>query len=421
MKYVKLIFYIFTFFLLSNYISAFLISPPKYEVDFESNAQIKLIITLINKPREDKELDTYIKYEFLHPIAKEELKNAFSLNSSKVSFTNQEDYIYFELLINFPENLSLVGTHDLRVGAVEAANEGQVAFRAGNEVRILIKNGNDTIITPPIINDGGGNNRPADQTQNIPRPLPTTRALNIDVLNITAKDVYKDEKSDIVIQVRNNENFNVYVTGIINILKENMVKEVITIPSTSLESLKTTNLKTLWDTKSADIGEYIVGATINYQGDSKNIATTMKIKEKNFLVVFSFRNMLLLLLILALIALIIITILFLLNKKKGIEILSVETKNILPNSIAEIIIRYKNHDNKYYKVYVDIIVIGINNNVVDKIGTDEEVVSKAEGSFEYNWETNNLIPGIYKIQTIIHYDNKKSEKIIEIKLWEKQL
>ena len=415
MKYVKLIFYIFTFFLLSNYISAFLISPPKYEVDFESNAQKKVIITLVNKPREDKELDTYIKYEFLHPIAKEELKNAFSLNSSKVYFTNQEDYVYFELLINFPENLSMVGTHDLRVGAVESAQEGQVAFRAANEVRILIENGNDIIIIPPIIENVGGNGGTNKAKETI-RPLPTTRALNIDVLNISAKDVYQGEKSDIIIRVKNNENFNVDITGIINVLKANTVKEIINIPSTRLEPAKITDLKTFWDTKLAEIGEYTIGATINYQGDSKNVATTMRVKEKNFLIIFSFRNMLIFLLILALIILLLLIILFLLNKKKGIEILSIETKNLLPNTIAELIIRYKNHDNQDYTVYVEITINDISMNVVDKIGTDEEIISKSEGRLEYNWETNNLNFGIYRIQTIINYNNRKTEKIIEIKI-----
>lgn len=416
MKKVKIILYfiIFLIYLYNSY--AFLISPTHYNVNFEPNTEKTLVISLVNNNQEDIVLDTYVKTDFLDPIAKEELKDAFTLNTSQVHFKKEDTIITFSLKIKFPENLSLIGTHDLRVGAVESAQEGQVAFRAANEVRILIKNGNDTIIVPPLISEGGNNRRVINQTQEAIRPSPITRALNIDVLDISAKDVYQGEKSDIIIRVKNNENFNVDITGIINVLKANTVRDIINLPSTRLEPAKITNLKTFWDTKLAEIGEYTMGATIYYQGDSKNTATTMKVKEKSFLVIFSFRNILLFLLFLALIILILLIILFLLNKKKGIEILAVETKNIFLNTIGELVIRYKNHDHQDYKVYVEINVYNINNNVVDKIGTNEEVRSKSEGVFEYNWETNNLNFGVYKIQAIINYDNKKAEKIIEIKL-----
>ncbi len=417
MKKVRFLLYSFIFLISLNYSGAFLISPSYYNVDFVPNDEKTLIISLINNNKEDIILDTYIKTVFLHPIAVEELKNSFSLNTSQIHFKEKDSVIVFALNIKFPEKLTLNGTNDLRVGAVESAGVGEVAFRAANEVRILIKNGEGEVITPPIEASvsGTAGQKGIEGVAN----SGNKKFLDIDVLGITATDVYLGEKSEITIKIKNNEKFKVYISGIINIFNDKEVAETINIPFTGIDPLKEINLLAYWDSKFASVGKYNVEAAITYDGGSKKVATTMNVKERTVRLIPPTNMILIPVGILFLILFIIFLILFLLSRKEeGIEIVSVNVINLIPNGVADIDIKYKNKDNKEYKnCYLIINIKNLNNVLVDSIKSNEEnIKKKGEGCYSFGWDARNIPSGVYMVYVTLGYENKQTSKVVEVKL-----
>ncbi len=129
--------YLFFYFILVANVNAFLISPPKIEVQFQPGLTQESTITLFNNRREDINLETYVKYDYLTPAALQALDNSIVLNESIISFTSSETSKSFTATITLPNSIP-EGLHDLRIGAVEEAVVGVVGSRSANEVRLLI-------------------------------------------------------------------------------------------------------------------------------------------------------------------------------------------------------------------------------------------------------------------------------------------
>lgn len=129
--------YLFIYFILVANANAFLISPPKIEVQFQPELTQESTITLFNNRREDINLETYVKYDYLTPEALQALDNSIVLNESIISFTASDVSKSFTATITLPNSIP-EGLHDIRIGAVEEAIMGVVGSRSANEVRFLV-------------------------------------------------------------------------------------------------------------------------------------------------------------------------------------------------------------------------------------------------------------------------------------------
>jgi preprotein translocase subunit SecG len=129
--------YLVIFFILAINVNAFLISPPKIEVQFQPGLTQESTITLFNNRREDINLETYVKYDYLTPEALQALDNSIVLNESIISFTAPDVSKSFTATITLPNSIP-EGLHDIRIGAVEEAVVGVVGSRSANEVRFLV-------------------------------------------------------------------------------------------------------------------------------------------------------------------------------------------------------------------------------------------------------------------------------------------
>lgn len=126
--------------LLINNANAFLISPPKIEVQFQPDLTQQYTISLFNNRQENINLATYVRYNFLAPDVIDLLNNSIILNTNSVSFTSADSVKTFIATLTLPSNIP-DGQYDIRIGAVEEAVSGLVGSRSGNEVRLIITKG----------------------------------------------------------------------------------------------------------------------------------------------------------------------------------------------------------------------------------------------------------------------------------------
>jgi len=140
--------YFIIVFLLAVNVNAFLISPPKIEIQFQPGLTQEFTITLFNNRQETITLETYVKYIFLSEEAKLVLDGSVTIDTPKITFEPSDATKSFKAKITLPDSIP-EGIHDIRVGAVEEAIIGIVGSRSANEVRVLIFFGQD--ITPSSI------------------------------------------------------------------------------------------------------------------------------------------------------------------------------------------------------------------------------------------------------------------------------
>ncbi len=87
--------------------------------------------------------------DYLSPSIQEDLATAFTLSTTALNFRSNENSKTFTVTYKAPAQLRRAGTHDVRIGVIEAAAEGMVGGRAANEVRLLIRGGSNLVDEEP--------------------------------------------------------------------------------------------------------------------------------------------------------------------------------------------------------------------------------------------------------------------------------
>ena len=241
---------IFLTLLITPSLSALGVSPGIVRLNFEPNLSTSFEMTVHNLPAKNQDADIYISLLKLDDDMKEDFSNTFTLEKTRVSFTEQDSTKSLTVFIKFPQAVAKQGTHEIRVGAVPAASgEGAISIRAGNEITVFVA---------------------------VPPEFATNQASRIEILNILdtiVNDTKKGENSniDVIVQSKSDAILN-DVRAKVKVTQNSKEIETISTNQINLNPNEQGTLTAVFDTSKAEEG--MVNLEIEVFFSSKSTTST---------------------------------------------------------------------------------------------------------------------------------------------------
>ena len=193
----KKILLLFFFILTSSSVSAFLISPPVLNVNYESGSKNTYEVFIINNEDKTMELNTIVDYKCFSDLF------SVNLNTDKLIFNEGEYKKGFNFDLSLPSNLP-VGKYEIRVGAEERLSSGMLGLKVANMVRIIIDNGGNLISCDGVSsnvtsNETGVSDAGFGGTGDNSGGFSGSGSINFEITSVKINDVVSGEKAELKI------------------------------------------------------------------------------------------------------------------------------------------------------------------------------------------------------------------------------
>ena len=280
-------------FLIIPSVSSLGVSPGTVRLNFEPRINTSFEMSIINYPQKSQDAEIYISFVKLTEEVKEDFSKIFSLETNRITLTEQESKKSLNVFVNFPDKVARAGTHEIRIGAMPTASEGSIGIRAGNEIVVLVT-------VPP------------EFATNAESKIET-----LEILDVIAPNTKKGENTKIEILVQSKtETILNNVKAEIKVIQNNQEIEKLSTNQINLNPNEQGTLTAVFDTSKAETGTLNLEVAVFFDSKSTTAVKSLNIytstKRPIYLKIIVLTISLLFLIIIA----IIILIIHLLKKKK---------------------------------------------------------------------------------------------------------
>lgn len=300
--YSKFFLFLFLIFLSSSFVLSLGVAPARTQIDFEPNLKTNFVMSIINNPLIDREVEIYVNLFELDENIREEFRDIVSLENTRISFTKEETVKTLIISLNLPEGFSQGGTHKLRIGArppLDPSGEG-LAVVAGNELDVLIN-------VPEVY---------VNQKYAIIK--------EIKILGVTGDSVSPGEDSEINVLIKSES--GVILNGVyaeIKVLKDGKVMRTFKTDRINIAPGEEKTFKEIFSTGIIPSGNLVLEAEVFYGSDSVKSVGSLNIIGNTGLDIgkssykFSWFWFLIIIIIITILLVVSLLLFFLLRRKKN--------------------------------------------------------------------------------------------------------